>query len=141
MIIKLPDTECEHVWVVNGIDWAIDCEDYYAVLDAMPEKEAATVIRVVEEPIYLSADTELRHAFADHYFHHCPGALYDFLKLPESKTIPANGIAEEDIADYLSDKYGYCINSIDTIALVKHSKDKADTKSPSKAKSSKRLRI
>ena len=37
----------------------------------------------------------------------CPEELYDFLGLPVEVELP-DGLPEEEIADWLSDKYGYC---------------------------------
>lgn len=102
-------------WYASGIEWDIDSEDYYTVLDEMDNKAAAAAIKM-KESVYLSASSELRHDFADQYFRHCPGALYDLLDLPNAEKVPVS-VAEEDVADYLSDKYGYCIKNIESIVF------------------------
>ena len=92
------------------IEWDIDMDEVYEILDDMTIEKAAAAINISERK-YANMTTAERHDHAYDFFRHCPGALYDFFCLNEEEDIPEN-VNEEDVADYLSDKYGFCINSL-----------------------------
>ena len=93
-----------------NIDWDVDYDEVYEKLDEMTVSNAAKVLELPEQT-YANMSTSERHDYAYDKFRHSPGSLYDFMELPEEVVLPKE-IVEEDAADYLSDTYGYCINSL-----------------------------
>ena len=97
--------------IAYNIDWDIDIEEVYECLDEMTHELAAEAIGV---PVnhYANMTTEERHDYAYDTFRHCPAELDEFLGLPDKVPIP-DDVEDEDVADWLSDVYGYCINGLD----------------------------
>ena len=98
----------------TNIQWDIDFDDVWEVLADMDYRKAADVLEIPYET-YANMTTEERDDYAYDYFRHRPGALCDFLGLPDEVDIPSefdpsDDYYEEDITDWLSDEYGYCIN-------------------------------
>ena len=90
----------------GNIQWVVDMDEMLEVMDTMTVESAA---EVVEIPVsrYANMTTEERHDYAIDYFRHCPGALDDLMGLPDKVDIP-DEVDEEDVADWLSDEYGFC---------------------------------
>ena len=65
----------------------------------------------LEMPVntYANMTTEKRHDYAYDRFRHRPGLLDEFVGLPEEIIIPEVLTDDEDIADWLSNEYGYCL--------------------------------
>ena len=91
-----------------NIDWDIDIEEAFEKLDEMNYKSAASALGISADD-YANMTTEERHDFAYDLFHHCPGELEDFMDLPTKVEIPKELTNEEDITEWLSDEYGFCI--------------------------------
>lgn len=95
--------------IATNIEWDID-------IDEVIEKVSNTEIGKLKQYVPLVSEVNTVETCLD-YFRHAPGALYDFLCLPESEDIDY-GIAEEDVADYLSNYYGYCIKSLKIVDTI-----------------------
>lgn len=107
-----------------NIEWSIDMDQVFEKLGELEECEVAKIIKFSPE-IFSKMGTAERRDHISSYFHHCPGALYDFLELPEEIEIDY-GIAEEDACPYLETSYGYSINMlkiVDTVELGNFSVD------------------
>ena len=107
-----PETEARVAAV--DIQWDIDSEDALEMLDEMPCKEAADALEINVKK-YSSMSREERHGLALSIWRHCPAKLYGFMDLPDSVEIPEELLTENDseamdenIADWLSDEYGFC---------------------------------
>ena len=92
-----------------NIDWDISINEAIEMLDEMDYKNAAFVLGISSDT-YANMTTEERHDYAYDLFHHCPGELEDFMDLPSEVELPEELIDEEDITNWLSDEYGFCIN-------------------------------
>lgn len=90
--------------VVN-IQWNVDMDEVYELLDEMPEDKAAEALKVPVDK-YTKFSLEERHNIAEDLFRHQPAELDSFLQLPDEIEIPEN-VSEEFVADWLSDTYGY----------------------------------
>ena len=91
-----------------NIDWDINIEEALDMLDEMDYKDAASTLGISVDT-YANMTTEERHDYAYDLFHHCPGELEDFMNLPTKVEIPKELTNEEDITEWLSDEYGFCI--------------------------------
>ena len=96
---------------VTNINWDIDMDEVYEKLDEMTAEKAAKVLEVPADK-YANMTSSERHDYAYDVFRHCPGRLYEFLELPESLELSDEYDKDQDVVDYLSDKYGYCIKSL-----------------------------
>ena len=105
-----------------NIEWSVDIDEMYELFDEMTANKAA---KLLEMPVdtYTNMTTEERHDYIYDMFRHCPGWVYDVLNLPEIVEIP-EGLFKgpdwdnDDVIDWLSDKYGYCIESADVVASI-----------------------
>ena len=92
----------------TDIQWDIDMDEVYEKLDDMSCENASEALGVSYRQ-YADMTTGERHDLAYDIFRHSPGALFDFLGLPEEVEIPEEvGDNEEDISNWLSDTFGYC---------------------------------
>ena len=92
------------------IEWDVDMDEVFEKLDELLYEKAAEVLEI-PSAVYASMTTSERYDYAYDVFHHRPGKLYDFLGLPEEVDLNIE-IEEEEVADYLSDQYGYCIRDL-----------------------------
>ena len=88
------------------IDWDVTTEEIRERLKKLPTNEREDWFG--EETVSMNMD-EFEEVALE-VFHHSPGLLDDFLELPTSVNIPHGITEKEDITDWLSDTYGYCIN-------------------------------
>lgn len=93
------------MWAIN-IDWDVDIEEAFDILDEMKVEEAAEAVGLSSDK-YVNMTTEEQHDYVCDYFRHRPGALCKLFDLPDKVEVP-NDYDEEEISDYLSDKYGFC---------------------------------
>jgi len=89
------------------IEWDVDYDEVYEMLDNMTYEEAAESLEMPKER-YANMSTDERHDYAYDYFRHRPGAIDDFIGLPQKVRIPSN-VFDDNAADWLSDEYGYCL--------------------------------
>jgi hypothetical protein len=74
----------------------------------MPVAEQAKTIEM--NPLhYERLSLEHRDDHIRDYYHHRPGALLDLMQLPTEVELPEAMTDTEDIANYLSDHYGFAI--------------------------------
>lgn len=102
------------VWATN-IEWDIDMDEVYEIMDEMEPEEVAKLISYDVNGLESLSQEDRDDRIRD-YFHHCPGELYDFLGLKEEVRIPAKVVQDVDerhydYVDWLSDTFGYCVNS------------------------------
>ena len=97
--------------IAYNIDWDVDMDEVYEVLDEMTCGLAAKALGL-SKARYSNMTTGERHDYATDVFRHCPAQLDEFLGLPDEVMLP-DDVEEEDAADWLSDTYGYCINGLD----------------------------
>ena len=106
--------------IAYNIQWDIDIDDAYERLDEMTAEKAAEELEIPANK-YANMTTEERHDFAYDLWHHSPATLEEFMGLPDEVEIPEElgGPGEylgEDIADWLSDTFGFCHKGFD----IKH---------------------
>lgn len=90
----------------KNIQWDIDMSDILETLDDMTAKNAAETLELPYDE-YANMTTEERHDYAYDFFHHRPAAMNEFMDLPNDVEIP-DSVPQHDIADWLSDSYGFC---------------------------------
>lgn len=91
-----------------NIQWDIDVEEAYDVLDNMTAEKAAEALGISKET-YANMTTEERHDYAYDLFHHNRLDLAEFMGLPEEVEIPDYvGTDDEDISDWLTYQFGFC---------------------------------
>ena len=66
----------------TNIQWDIDMDEVYEVLDEMTAKNAAEALDLPYDR-YANMTTGERHDYAYDYFRHRPGALDEFMGLPK----------------------------------------------------------
>jgi len=93
------------------IDWSIESEEIFEILDAMTVEKAAEALAISKDR-YAAMTTEERHDYAYDMFHHHRLSAAEFAGLPDEVELPPElGDAEEDaITEWLSDTYGYFLN-------------------------------
>ncbi len=115
-VVRVFIQDTNSVRTVKNIQWSIDMDEIYEKLDNMTSENAAEVLEIPVNK-YQNMTTEERHDYAFDYFRHRYGAQCDFLCLPDSVQV-AKHWALDDIADYLSATYGYCVEQFETEATV-----------------------
>lgn len=118
--------------VACNIDWDVDAEEIYDVLDNSTIEQAAEMLEISPER-YANMTTEERHDYAYDKIHHNRLDAAEMLSLPDEVEIPEDvlehyGIVSKDddmsdITDWLSDKYGYCINGYEVKDAITKNKD------------------
>ncbi len=118
--------------VAYNIDWDIDIEEMYDILDNSTVTQAAKMLEMPLER-YDNMTTEERHDYAYDKIHHNRLDAAEMLGLPDEVKIPENvlehyGITSKDddmsdITDWLSDEYGYCIKGYEIKDTITKNKD------------------
>ena len=101
----------------KNIEWDLDRESVYEAIDEAGAVVAAEILGITSEK-YESISVDKRFFYLDYVLSDCTSRLYDFLKLPTEESIDT-GIAEEDVVDYLTHEYGYCIKNLNIVNEVK----------------------
>ena len=91
-----------------NIEWDIDMDEVYELFDEMEDEPAAKALNVSLKEYKAYAEEDRNDRIED-YFRHCPAALDELLGLPDEVEIPKELVDDGDIADWLSDTYGYCL--------------------------------
>ncbi len=118
--------------VAYNIDWDVDVEEIYDMLDNSTAEKAAEMLEISPER-YANMTTEERHDYAYDKIHHNHLDAAEMVGLPDEVVIPEDvlehyGIISKDddmsdITDWLSDKYGYCINGYEIKDTIMKNKD------------------
>ena len=118
--------------VACNIDWDIDIEEMYDILDNSTVTQAAKMLEIPLER-YDNMTTEERHDYAYDKIHHNRLDAAEMLGLPDEVVIPEDvlehyGIVSKDddmsdITDWLSDEYGYCIKGYEIKDAITKNKD------------------
>lgn len=99
--------------VVYNIEWSIDPEEALEAVDLLSQKEVTELFPGIK-PQYLNSPKHRRDVILD-AFHHCPALMDELFQLPEEIAVPDDfGIASldddfGDVAEWLSDTYGFCV--------------------------------
>lgn len=97
----------ETMMKIRNIKWDIDMDD---ILETIGEMTAEEVSEVLGLPKGTYADMNTSERDIYDMFEHSPEAKADLLGLPSKADIPDD---TEEIADYLSDKYAFCVISFE----------------------------
>jgi len=97
----------ETIMKIRNIKWDIDMDNVLETIDKMAG--AAEVLGLSEEA-YANMNSSERNDYIHDVFEHSPEAKADLLGLPSEADIPDD---TEEIADYLSDKYAFCVISFE----------------------------
>lgn len=118
--------------VAYNIDWDVDAEEIYDMLDNSTATQAAEMLEISPER-YANMTTEEHHDYAYDKIHHNRLDAAEMLGLPDEVEIPEDVLEYyeitsanddmSDITDWLSDKYGYCINGYDVKDTIMKNKD------------------
>ena len=92
---------------IRNIKWDIDMDDVLETIGEMTVKEVVEVLGLPEKA-YADMNNSERNDCIYDVFEHSPEAKADLLCLPSEADIPDDA---EEIADYLSDKYEFCVIS------------------------------
>ena len=106
-------------FIAHNIDWDVDIEEIYDLLDDSTTAKAAELLEISPER-YAAMTTEERHDYAYDKVHHNRLDAAEMIGLPDEVEIPEDVLEYyeissidddmSDITDWLSDEYGYCIN-------------------------------
>ena len=91
-----------------NIEWDVDPEDIYETLDNMTVFQAAEKLELPLS-IYANMTTEERHSYA---YEVCESRakVNEIIGLPDEVDVPVpEEYTEDDITDWLSDTYGWCV--------------------------------
>lgn len=94
---------------IRNIKWDIDIDDVLETIDEMTVEEAAEVLGLPEDT-YANMNTAERNDCIYGVFKRSPKAKADLLGLPSEVNIPDD---TEEIADFLSDKFEFCVISFE----------------------------
>lgn len=94
---------------IRNIEWDIDIDDVLETIGEMTVKEVAEVLGLPEDT-YANMNNSERNDCIYGMFERSPEAKADLLCLPSEADIPDD---TEEIADYLSDKYAFCVISFE----------------------------
>lgn len=92
---------------VYNIQWDIDIDEALERLSEITPQDGAKLLQVSEET-YAAMTTEERNDYAESLFRHNPALLEECMGLPDEIVLPETLTEDEDIADWLSDTYGFC---------------------------------
>lgn len=94
--------------IATNIQWDIYLDEAYEALDSLSRENIAKMFGDKT----LNMTTSELHDYCYEIWHRCPAELDEFMGLPDSVRIP-DGLEDDEIADYISDEYGFCISGFD----------------------------
>lgn len=97
----------ETMMKIRNIKWDIDMDDILETIGEMTAEEVSEVLGL-PKGTYANMNTSERDIYD--MFEHSPEAKANLLGLPSEADIPDD---TEEIADYLSDKYEFCVISFE----------------------------
>jgi len=101
----------------TNILWIVDIEEAIKKLNEIDLNHTANIIHVPYEKL-LDMSQEERQEMARDYFRHCPGAMEEFLEIPDEIEIPNPenpDWTDEIISEYISEVTGYCHEGFDIV--------------------------
>ena len=93
---------------VTNITWSVYEEDIWDRLVMVPDEVLADVIEHNFEK-WNGLPMEQKHDYLLSLLHHCPAKLNMFMELPDELEVPDELVEDDDICDYMCDKYGFLI--------------------------------
>lgn len=97
---------------ITNIDWDIDVNestDY--LLENYSDKEICKLLGYKTSE-FKDIGNDIKYAMICNKLHHMPGIMEDIYNLPSEVEIEDNLFEDDqDITDYLTEEYGFCINS------------------------------
>ncbi len=106
----IPEFPLKRRAAVN-IDWDVDLDEAIEKLQSLSLESQTELFGCRDW--YLKATPEQRTDMAESYFNHCPAFVEELMGLPDEVEIPEELTEDEDITNWLSDTYGFCINGWD----------------------------
>lgn len=95
--------------LISNIDWDVTMDEVLDYFFHFSLEKKSEILNIPIEKLK-EIDDDLIIDIAEEKFHHNPGLIDEIFELP--KKLEIDNIMEEDlIADYLSNEYGFCINS------------------------------
>lgn len=91
---------------VFNIQWDVDDDDIYDVIDKMCCHKAAAIFELSEDT-YSRMSVSERHNYVHNYIQKNSSVISSIMELPDEAEIPDD---IDEPADFLSDEYGFCIN-------------------------------
>ena len=76
-----------------NIDWDVDIEEAFDILDEMNYKDAASALEISADK-YANMTTEERHDYAYDFWRHISGGIEEFVGLPNEVEIPEEVVEE-----------------------------------------------
>ena len=95
---------------VSNIEWDVDfknVEEMEDILTGLDDKKVAAALRIPLKE-YRKMPMEERVGEAIWQLRHEPALVNDFYGLPDDVDVPEEIETIEDVADWLSDTYGFC---------------------------------
>lgn len=75
----------------------------------MTDEQAAEALELDEDK-YALMDISVRLELASYRWYHSPDSLREFMNLPDKVEIPADLTNKDDISDWLSEEFGFCLD-------------------------------
>ncbi len=97
---------------VKNIKWSIEFDDVLEMIRESPYEKAAKILEIPTQTYINMNDRELSDYVYDWYKKGGYDEIRDLLELPTEVEVPED-IMEEDIADYLTDTYDFCVEDFD----------------------------
>lgn len=94
--------------LITEIDWDVTMDEVLDYFYHFSLKKKSEILNIPIEKLK-EMDNELIIDIAENKFHHNPGLIDEIFELP--KKLEIDNMEEDEIADYLSNEYGFCINT------------------------------
>lgn len=93
----------------SNIIWDINENDIFEAIDELPSSDAAILLQISHNS-YKKLNREERCYYFRDAIHHNRIDAAELVGLPDEVDIPPEiGTNDEDIANWISDEFGYCI--------------------------------
>lgn len=91
-----------------NIQWSYDEQEPFEAIEEMSADEASELLGIPFKT-YANMTTAERYDYVADVIRHCPAVADEILSLPDKVTIPEALTDDGDIADWISDTFGFCI--------------------------------
>lgn len=97
---------------VKNIKWSIEFDDVLEMILESPVEKAAKILEIPTQVYANMHDREISDYVYDWYKKGGYDEIVDILELPTEVEVPED-IMEDEIADYLTDTYDFCVEDFD----------------------------
>ena len=94
--------------LISNIDWDVTMDEVLDYFFHFSLERKSEILNIPIEKLK-EMDDDLIIDIAEETFRHNPGLIDEIFELP--KELEINNMEEDEIAEYLSNEYGFCINS------------------------------